>query len=387
MQLENISVLNDLRTSCYSVMTTTTLKQYLQFIQNPYKNKGGIEEQREPLKTSSALRIRKRMIDDILRGTILPPIVIGLIVNEEKYHDIRTETFSDILSTINPPDIAIIDGMQRTTALFDAAEKGVDLDYPIRIEFWVTNKIDSLVYRMLVLNTGQVPWNLRRQIEVVFRSMIDEISDKVENVELIRINDLGRRSKAGQFHASDIIELYLVFGARKEKIDTKERLSDEFTRLDFIEATESSEFTNFFYASLNYLGIIDKEFARYDSLDKIDKFNSGKDIFDSQPARVGFMTAIAKYVFGRPGTERNIEERNRCWDNLIKGLNKFTQNLSAKDSHQMETFLQVEFINEGISKKSSKIGDFEREYFTKAFDVLIELNFDVDTLEVCWRAY
>lgn len=38
-------------------------------------------------------------------------------------------------------------------------------------EFWLAKSVRALVYRMLVLNTGQVPWTLSRQLGVVFEPL------------------------------------------------------------------------------------------------------------------------------------------------------------------------------------------------------------------------
>ena len=65
---------------------------------------------------------------------------------------------------------------------------------------------------MLILNTGQVPWNLRRQIETVFSTMINEIISAVPEMEVYTVDDPNRRTKGGQYHANDLIELYLAFG-------------------------------------------------------------------------------------------------------------------------------------------------------------------------------
>ena len=94
----------------------------------------------------------------------------------------------------------------------------------MRIEFWLATNTNSLIYRMLVLNTGQVPWDLRRQIEVIHKPLIKELKQN-SSIELLEKDDERRRARAGQFQANRIVELYMVFGARKEKIDTKERLA------------------------------------------------------------------------------------------------------------------------------------------------------------------
>ena len=64
--------------------------------------------------------------------------------------------------------------------------------------------------------------NLRRQIETVFSSMINEMTSAVPEMEVYTIDEPNRRSQGGQYHANDLIELYLSFGGRKEKVDTKE---------------------------------------------------------------------------------------------------------------------------------------------------------------------
>ena len=307
MKLNDITRIKDDRTACYSVIFEISVKDYLALIEEIYKNKGGLKEQREPLKTSSAMRIRKQMVKDIKAGTILPPLVIGVIIPEDKFDivtNISNDEFATIISNAGDGNLTIIDGMQRTTAILEAVEEGLSTDKIIRIEFWISTKLNSLIYRMLVLNTGQVPWNLRRQVETVFSTMINEMNHSIPEMEVLTLNNSGKRTKGGQFHANDLIELYLAFGGRKEKVDTKERLADEFTRLDFIEATESGKFSDYFYESLRFLTLLDIAFSVYE-IDSDARFGIGKDLFKSQPARVGFITAVAKRIYGRPGIDKS----------------------------------------------------------------------------------
>ncbi|RZJ13843.1 MAG: hypothetical protein EON50_08285 [Acidovorax sp.] len=120
------------------------------------------------LKTTSAIRIRKRMVLDIQQGAVLPPIVLGLVLNNEDFKRFSLKSVNNpqrkrMLSMNHEEKLSIIDGMQRTTAIFEAFEgKTPPIDRDLRIEYWVANDVGSLIYRMLVLNTGQVPWNLRR---------------------------------------------------------------------------------------------------------------------------------------------------------------------------------------------------------------------------------
>jgi hypothetical protein len=330
------------------------------------------------------------MVKDIIAGTVLPPIVLGLITDQQDFEEVaklNVEKFPQLLDKLDVENLTIIDGMQRTTALNEAVEAGADLEKLVRIEFWIARKLNSLIYRMLVLNTGQVPWNLRRQVETVFGSMIKEIRAFVPEIEIYTIDDSSRRSQGGQYHANDIIELYLAFGGRKEKVDTKQRLADEFTRLDFIEATENSNFADLFYESLKRMVRVDKEFSKGKNIDTGIRFSSGKDLFKSQPARVGFITAIGKKILGRPGVEKSLTEIEKSAAHTYKTIDDLVAKLSKMNELERLDFLALNMLSEKLSIKSSRVGDFEREFFAKGFEVVIEEGADLDSMSICWQAY
>ncbi|UOQ44060.1 hypothetical protein MUN89_19690 [Halobacillus salinarum] len=340
------------------------------------------------------------MREDIIKGAILPPVVIGVVLPDEKFDqlsELDNKEYDKLINIINDSSldrVSIIDGMQRTTAIIDAIEKNEEVEHnTLRVEFWLAANTNSLIYRMLILNTGQVPWNLRRQIEVVFGSMIEEIRQQVNNINLIEINQNGIRSQAGDFQANQLVELFLVFGSRKEKIDTKERLADEFTRLDFVEATSENEFIDIFYGVLEFLGLLDKLIFNYElegipEEDKsLYKFTKGKDLFSSQTVRVGFITAFAIEILGRPGIERTKEQHFSRWNKINENFKQLTDRLESMDNEQLGEFLDLMTLNQSILKRSSKVGDFEREFFREAFKVFIEEDFMLTSLTPCWRAY
>jgi hypothetical protein len=359
-------------------------------VQTTFKNRGGLEGQRDTLKATTAIRIRNRMVKDVEAGAVLPPIVLGVIVAEETFLRLETldrDSFLKLIGEIPNENISIIDGMQRTTALFEALRNADISNKKIRIEYWIASQVNSLTYRMLVLNTGQVPWNLRRQIEILFRSIVKELKGKFPSIEILAINEERRRSNSGQFQADNVIELFLVFGARKEKIDLQEKLADEFTRLDFIESTANSNFTDIFYEVMDYLAKFDETIAMYQDENLEGHFTEGKHLFGSQPACVGFVTAIALSVLGRPGFDYDSVKQNERW-NQIKGYaNNLLGKLSKLNDEEMGAFLDFQTLNEIIRKKPGKSSYFERDFFLQAFKVLIEENFELENMTPCWRAY
>lgn len=377
----------DKKLKCCSVMRTMLVKDYLDLVKQAYKDKGGIQGQREPLKQKTAITIRKRMIDDIVAGTVLPPVVIGVIVNEGTYESVILA--DDVIFAVNqesPESLSIIDGMQRTTALIDAVEKNeCVLSNSIRVEFWISCDINSMLYRMLVLNTGQVPWNMRRQVELIFDGVISRIKQQLPQIEIIKISDNQRRGHSGQYNAHDLVEMFMAFGARSWKIDTKERIADEFSRGDFIQSTGDSDVVELFCEILKLMYELD--IALDDKVkddDSDNKFKKGRDLFASQPAKIGYASACGEAILGRPGQSLSIDQINQRKNHVVESLTCAKNKVLSAENP--EDYVDFQTLSEVIVARSSKVGDYERDKFYSAFKVLLEMNGEVESFTVCWRA-
>ncbi|MCG2662078.1 MULTISPECIES: hypothetical protein [Brevundimonas] len=397
------SLLMDERVHCWSLMTTMVVGDYINLVENAYRARGGIKYQREALKTTSGRRIRERMIDDIKKGAILPPVVIGAVVNRDDMVNLKDWPAKKILDHVKDEwsgSISIIDGMQRTTALMAAAEdKNHVYNQTVRIECWISESTDSLIYRMLVLNTGQVPWNLKRQLQVVYAPLIEEMKRRITFERLLTMEKSERRYKGGEFSADSLVEAYLAFGLRKTEIDTQESLADEFSRLDMAEAITTSKYNDFFYPIVQVLVDIDKAFSRHDTVaeqmegadinDGVtpSKFRFGRNIFDSQPARVGFIVACAVGVLGRLGMDRDPAASTAAMDRLKEGSSALVAHLETLSPAELGQFLSLDVLSEKIGvQKRSGVGRQERAFFETAFKALIDENFAIPRMEVCWRA-
>src|SRR5512146_1547578 len=131
--------LYDERTDCWSVLTSMKVKDYIELVKTAHADRGSLSGQRDVLKTTTAKRIRERMVGDIRQGAVLPPVVLGAVVPSfDKFPLAKGKTPSDLLSAKAAKQLSIIDGMQRTGALMEAAEidKKV-LAYDVRVEFWL----------------------------------------------------------------------------------------------------------------------------------------------------------------------------------------------------------------------------------------------------------
>lgn len=387
--------LEDTRVHCLSGLGHLNVKEYLELVNEVYKDNGGIEGQRAPLKTKTGINIRKRMIDDIKRGAILPPIVIGAVVPQSILDEAlgcKSNTqFADIIRGIDKSTLSIIDGMQRTTAL-DAAisdrEPG-DFSKTIRIDFWLAKNIDSLVYRMLVLNTGQVPWDIKRQLETIYKQVLLEIGKKIPNIDVFNIDEKERRSGAGQYRATRIVELFLAFTSRKPHIELKEKVAEDFARMDATEATANEQTLPAFIEAMKLLANLDQALATTatpaEYLDESTRFKEGRDIFTSAPASIAFAAAAAQYLLGMPGYPLEFSSLESKLEALHQSIANITQKIATAPSKG--EFIDYLTLNQKVSAKSGRIGEYEREFFFRAFEHMFAHAASLESLTPCWSAY
>lgn len=392
MSHHGIDILKDCSNNSLSVIYTDTLGKYIQLVEQVYKDQGGIEGQRRPLKTKTGIRIRSRMIEDIVRGAILPPIVIGAVVSDTQYQEIEKaedpQNLIKILDRLSGEHLSIIDGMQRTTAILEAMERKDSISgNPIRLELWVSKTINSLIYRMLILNTGQVPWDIKRQLQTIYKPLITEIQNQVEDIHIFQIDDNSRRSQTGQYQASKIIEYFLSFTSRKVSIDTKEKVADDFARMNAAEATSKDDLLHDFITVLQLMVKLDHIFGMSNGSEEIEgKISSGRDIFTSAPAGFGFVAAAAVKIFGRPGIDYDIDTENKNKEIIFDKANALINKLEKLDGSEISIFLDLIGLNEKLSTRSGKVGEYERELYFKAFTVLFEEGANLSTMAPCWEA-
>ncbi|HCD6197056.1 TPA: hypothetical protein NDT86_005395, partial [Klebsiella pneumoniae] len=266
-------------------------------------------------------------------------------------------SFEKLNDTIDKSNLSIIDGMQRTTALLEAVKENQNVNNKtIRIEYWFSKSMNSLIYRMLVLNTGQVPWDIKRQLDTIYDSIIKELKHSIPNLDVRLIGQSSRRTQAGQYQSSKLIEYFLCFSSRKIDVDLKEKVSEDFARMDAIESTSDNDFLTNFKSVLKLMVDLDHEFSRFKDEQQEGRIKVGKDIFTSIPAGVGFVAAAATYIYGPPGFKLSKQESDKSCQELILNISGLIEKLSKLNEKELGVFLQFSLLNEKLSAKSAKIG-------------------------------
>lgn len=386
----------DERSNCLSILTIMPLSEYRKIAYKPFDEGGNLEGQRDVIRRSSvAAKIRKRMNDDFLKGAIFPQVVLGVLLKEDTFKQLKLEKEDFTPEEYEKNSISIIDGMQRSYIYFSNYQGNEDK--LIRVEFWVSFKITKLLYRMLVLNTGQVPWNTRRQIEVIYSGLSGEIinrikekhSDISDKIHIFTIDDARRRAQAGNYQKSTMIELYLGFNTRKVKVDVNDELADEFQRFDMMESIEKERNFDFFVDVFALLCKLDFALSNCTPDPEVSngQFKEGKDIFTSVPACLGFVVACAEYIMGKIPVERDDDKKTEKLEKLNCQMDKVIQ--KVENEQQNDKFLELEVLNDIIEKlPRTKIGDEMRIYFKQVFTELLKYD-DIDeipSLDVFWRS-
>lgn len=387
--------------SCTSFLLSMPGRDYLEMVGHIYKNEqGGIPGQRAALKTKTAKTIRERMVADILRGVSLPPVVIGVLAEPADYPK-KVNGFNspeDLLSFIKdapPGGLSIIDGMQRTTAILEALALEPDAELSeLRVEFWVTNGTNNLVYRMLVLNTGQVPWDVARQLEAVYRPLLKRVEAQGYGLEFLS-KDVGRRSNlsAAEYETEDVVELLLIFSSRKRELNLKDHIAQDFVRLDMIESSSHVDFIGYFTRALIMLSRLNDSISAFEAPENsvLSRYSQGKELFKGFPAKAGFMSALAIYLFDAPGFEPDWSKVDDLFNVIESNIDRLVKLLdAAKSAEAKSEILNFEDLEERISKHkvgTSQVGRFEREYFETAFLAMFKNIERVSNFRAGWLAY
>ncbi|WP_431476531.1 hypothetical protein [Massilia eburnea] len=386
---------------CTSFLVDMPVRNYLDMVGHIYKNdQGGIPGQRAALKTKTAKTIRERMVADILKGVSLPPIVIGVLADPKDYPD-RVNSFESVEQVLAfvkdaaPGGLSIIDGMQRTTALLEAL--AIDADAVLsnlRVEFWVTDGANNLVYRMLVLNTGQVPWDVARQLEAVYRPLLKRVEAQGYGLEFLS-KDVGRRSNlsAAEYETEDVVELLLIFSSRKRELNLKDHIAQDFVRLDMIESSSHVDFIDYFTRALKMLSRLNSEISKFEApVDMpLSRYSQGRELFRGFPAKAGFISALAIYLFDAPGFDPIWSKVDEKFNVVEININRIVELLSnAQSMEEKAEILNFEDLEERIAKHkvgTSQVGRFEREYFEKAFMAIFNNVTRISNFRAGWLAY
>lgn len=211
-----ISKLRDDRIGSDNYLLELTIGEYLELVVGVLAQN---EFQRRRVQSSKS--IYSLLKQDIVKGCVIPPIVLALtaINTQTKVNEGTLEKYIQE----HKENLVILDGLQRTYSLLDLRSEYQNSDdeemlqkvlaHRIRLEIYVGINRVGILYRMLTLNTGQTPMSLRQQIEMLY---LDYAKVPLPGINLVREADKKQVMNKNEYNFREIIEGFNSYLERNE---------------------------------------------------------------------------------------------------------------------------------------------------------------------------
>ncbi|HEJ7036617.1 TPA: hypothetical protein ACGFAK_003047 [Serratia marcescens] len=384
----------DLRSGAHVVYCQATLDEYLNIVGSDF-GKFHIQRKRESHKAY------KRLKTDISEGALLPSITLAVkphLVEEITEIIADDDRLSERLSQENTVDI--LDGLQRTYIISDLKSEGVEFNHKqeLLLEFWLESDISKLIYRMIVLNSGQKAMSMRHQVELLFMSLQGTIVKSVDGIEIIRESEQKRRTQPSKYPLNNIASSYHAFVSGSHETDKENLVAQRLIDEDAFDSSEK-ELTEKFNEYLHYLNRfyhLDQIcWAKYSSFDyegkisaleeneglsseekeeMIKEYNIIKDSsvwLGSENVMLSFFSAISQYI----GLDRK-DRVNSSLERLIESAG----NPDIVDPLGMINFTKV---RSGLNPRKTNIGFATRKLISTGFKEFFREEGAV-SLSECW---
>ncbi|MFK7699341.1 hypothetical protein [Pseudomonas caspiana] len=337
-------------------------------------------------------RAYKRLKTDIIAGSLLPSITLSVrhhLVKDIASHFHDNSKLEELLSGNDVVDI--LDGLQRTFILSDIKSEGVGFkeNQELLLEFWLEPEMSKLIYRMIVLNSGQKAMSMRHQVELLFLSLKETIVEKVPGIEIISEKDAKRRTQANKYSLSNIASSYHAFITAQHETEKENLVAQRLIDEDAFDSTEQ-ELTEQFEDYLTYLRIFCKLdelcWIRYSQLD-LDSIFEGEDDSESIFKRRSYEEAftwlgsenVMLAFFGATAQYLNSGKRDRI-NSALASLIKDAENNDVVDPLGIVSFNRVK---SGLNARKTNVGFATRKLIATGFKEFFREDGDVK-LNKCW---
>ncbi|MEI2605236.1 hypothetical protein V8O11_15720 [Erwinia aphidicola] len=374
MSFEVIGTTKDLKSGTHVIYCQASLDKYLDIVGEDF-GEFSLQRKRESHKAY------KRLREDIVEGALLPSITLSV-----KHHLVdniidsinNKEALTELLSRDDVVDI--LDGLQRTYIISDLKKNGVFFKegQKLLLEYWLEPDLSKLIYRMIVLNSGQKAMSMRHQIELLFLSLQETISSRLEGIEIIKEKDSKRRTQVKKYHLSSIVASYNAFITASHETDKENLVAQKLIDDGAFDSSED-ELTAQFEDYMHYLNVFikldEKCWAIYTG-NQLDEDGAEIDLGDSQNwlgsenVMVSIFSAIAQCL--------KTEKRARVDEAFEKLFNRI--DIGEQDPLGLNIFNQVKI---GLIYKKANMGFVTRKLIHTGFKEYFRDCGDT-SLTDCW---
>lgn len=348
MALELLTKTKDLRTGTTVIYAHADINSYLDLVGEGFDE---FEIQRKRVQHKAYGRMKK----DIMAGTLLPTITLAVKKDfiPELIDDIENDGSLVALMSV-PGRVNILDGLQRTHILSDIRSDGFEFpdEQKILLEFWLEENVNNLIYRIIVLNSGQKPMSMRHQIELLFSTTKENLKERIPAIEIITERDEQRRTRAEKYPLERLAISYYAFLTKSTEIDKENIIAQRLIEENILEGGEESlgEQFNKFTDYLKIFAALDREiFRAYDT--------SVGTWFGSENVMIAFFSAISDFSINHAREER-----------IITALEKLKSDLESSDEHSdILGYQNYQEAIKGLPSRKTNVGYATRKLLATTF--------------------
>lgn len=363
----------DKRINSWNLYVETTFGTYLSFAKDIIANN---DLQRKRVKTSKT--VYSLLKTDLKKGCVIPPLVLAVVQHDE--FDSDKVTGQELIKYIkeHSNEVLILDGLQRTYTLIDAAaemERGNKaefeefLKFVLRLEVYLEINKFGVLYRMLTLNTGQTPMSPRHQLEMLYSDMLNTSVDG-----MVLIPDIAGSAdpSKNEFQFKNAIEGFHSYLNRNELPIDREELLENIKMLENManERIEQDLFRDFLSCYIEIFTALRKT-TNDTAITKEELLEAGVDttpfgttvykVFSTSQALTGFGAAIAR-----------MKDRD-----IVGSFDELCENLtSLTPQDDISWFVELLIKLDVIKTSSKKIGNAQRMFFHYFFRELLNRESD-----------
>jgi hypothetical protein len=350
----------DHRTDTYVMYVQMGIKYYLSFVGEKF-DEFGIQRKRETHKGYARLK------NDIKDGALLPPITLALnpdfVGTYEPFLKAEPENVNDLNAIFDTKSsVYILDGLQRTHIMKDLQDEGFGFEsnQKLLLEFWFERDLGNLIYRLIVLNSGQKPMSMRHQVELLFLTMQDKLRADIPGLIMYNEREKKSRDNANMFPFDRVVTGYQSYLNQSPEVDKGKLISERLdagvlTDVDMVILEGYTDYTAYL---TKYLAI---DLLAYKTYEKFTSFSGAKNWLADENVVNAFFAAIGLLV-DEPELKERVEKALVKLEELLASAKQGDDPFGLKDYDAIRQTFNPKQFNIGFITRKTVMNCF-LEYF------------------------
>ncbi len=368
--LNIIGFTKDFRTNTNVLYCQISIDEYFDFVGENY-NKFQLQRKKEIHKGY------KRLKDDLKNGALIPGITLAIEPSKANQiipiiESCDNEKIIEAIKKLND-NIYILDGLQRSHKIKELLDSGIKFndEQKLLLEIWIEPEISNLVYRLIVLNSGQKPMSMRHQIELLFTTMRITLMNEIDGLEILVETEEETRTGALQFPFERLVTAYYSFLTKSPEVDKSSIVSQKLVEEKIMDDSEeflSESFMSFKKYLLKYCALDKEIFRIYEK----GEFKNYRNWLAEANTINSFFSSVGKLNESRP--ERINSALSKLNEALLNGK-------TGSDPLKLSEYKKIR--EEVADPKKYNVGYATRRLLSISFDEFIRDEGE-RTLHECW---